>query len=64
MIQFSNLSGVTDGALDWLTRFLSPVHYQHWLSVLLAWFAIPIVFGSVWFEELLQRSKVIRAKIV
>ena len=40
--QFSNLSGVTDGALNWATRWLPPTQYYHWLSVTVCWFAAPI----------------------
>eukprot|EP00928_Gymnodinium_smaydae_P020393 TRINITY_DN17880_c0_g1_i2.p1 TRINITY_DN17880_c0_g1~~TRINITY_DN17880_c0_g1_i2.p1 ORF type:complete len:485 (+),score=51.98 TRINITY_DN17880_c0_g1_i2:116-1570(+) len=45
--QFSNLSGVTDFILDWITvNWIPAPRYQHWLSVTVCYFALPIVLGS------------------
>merc|ERR1712110_955017 len=47
MRQFSNLSGVTDGILDYIVEnWLPATEYQHWLTIVLVYFALPIVVGS------------------
>ena len=44
--QFSNLSGVTDGFLDALTAYVPATHFQHWLTAMVAVFALTILLGA------------------
>jgi len=44
--QFSNLSGVTDFVLDYLCSVVPAWEYQHWLTVTLVYFAVPIIAGA------------------
>lgn len=54
--QFSNLSGVTDFILDWLTNFIPAYQYQNWLSVTVVYFSLPIVAGAEVVQPFLSQA--------